>query len=572
MKPSHDPACAVTSLSHPRGLARFAAGAAFVLASAFTVSTPQAATTVSGVITTWNNGPPRAATVELMKLMFPKPLRAAVAGPDGRYEITVDGPGLYRIRYSAVDHEDCTVPLLIEPGTARFPIDVRMPATRLPAALDTVRIIGSWNRFDFAAASPMMRHPDGTYTFDAEATVDTLAYQLLDIVPQSSVNGTQSDGFAYDGGGDYRSLLWPRPGKVRISFDPNASGRPTADSPAEFHFADENRWAERLLYYERMMTAVDQAQMAAHMKHVEEGGTSGDFRYDRTAIGRELRQDLVAEQDPRVARFILSKIAANPDTLSLAPQVRDRVLEIMPLGCELWNDLAFSLRWFAASFPEEKRPAFWRSLLAQNPGRTVQAMALADSLRRAVREGNRESVKAVHAVLKEKYFGVSEIEGELSAYDPDRRIQPGNHVPAFEVASLDGGPTVSDQSLLGRYYLIDFWATWCGPCVRDMPHLAAAYDRFQDRRFTILSLSLDRSPDRVKAFREKSWKMPWLHGFLPGLFENELAATFEVKAIPRPLLVGPDGVILDDDVFVSLRGEELISTLEKHLGGRTPGK
>jgi alkyl hydroperoxide reductase subunit AhpC len=78
-----------------------------------------------------------------------------------------------------------------------------------------------------------------------------------------------------------------------------------------------------------------------------------------------------------------------------------------------------------------------------------------------------------------------------------------------------------------------------------MPHLHAACERFKDRNFTILSLSLDRRPAHVAVFREKHWPMPWLHAFLAGGFENELAQRFDVLGIPRPILVGPSGIIVE---------------------------
>jgi thiol-disulfide isomerase/thioredoxin len=121
----------------------------------------------------------------------------------------------------------------------------------------------------------------------------------------------------------------------------------------------------------------------------------------------------------------------------------------------------------------------------------------------------------------------------ISRFNPDRAVQIGKPVPEFEV-KLISGETVSRQSLLGKFYMIDFWAVWCGPCVGEMPKLHEAYEEFKGKNgFEVLSLSFDRSPDDIAKFRAEKFKMPWLHTFLDGGFKNELSKRFEVESIPK---------------------------------------
>ncbi len=147
--------------------------------------------------------------------------------------------------------------------------------------------------------------------------------------------------------------------------------------------------------------------------------------------------------------------------------------------------------------------------------------------------------------------------------DPATRIAPGQPVPAFSLALLDGG-TVSDSTLLGTTYLVDFWASWCGPCLREMGNLHVAYDRFHDQGFEILSIALELEA-RVLAFREAKWPMPWLNVVAEDGVNSQIAKDFEVPYLPRPLLVGPDGRILTLD---GLHGESLHETLTRYLGGK----
>lgn len=152
-----------------------------------------------------------------------------------------------------------------------------------------------------------------------------------------------------------------------------------------------------------------------------------------------------------------------------------------------------------------------------------------------------------------------------SRTDEGRDVQVGDSVPAFEVRALaDSTVTYSDESLRGQTVLLDFWATWCAPCIAELPDLHDAYESYSDDGFTILSLSFDGSPQEVVAFREDEWAMPWLHAFVEGGFRSDVAEAFDVIGIPKPVLVGPDGTILATGS--DLRGEKLAETLADVLG------
>lgn len=112
--------------------------------------------------------------------------------------------------------------------------------------------------------------------------------------------------------------------------------------------------------------------------------------------------------------------------------------------------------------------------------------------------------------------------------------------------------------------MIDFWATWCGPCVGEMEALHKAYAKFKDKNFVILSVSFDASPQDVLKFRQDKWQMPWLHAFADQGFDSKMAKDFETIGIPHPILVDTAGTIVATEE--DLRGESLEKTLEKYLG------
>jgi thiol-disulfide isomerase/thioredoxin len=157
------------------------------------------------------------------------------------------------------------------------------------------------------------------------------------------------------------------------------------------------------------------------------------------------------------------------------------------------------------------------------------------------------------------------VKSVLAKYGTTRRIQTGKPVPAFRAPSLDNASSVYTEALLkGKVYLIDFWATWCLPCISEFPGLTKLYEHYHDRGFEILSYSIDSNPDLVRQFRKDRFAMPWLHAIDPELRESQspMAKDFEVISIPRPLLIDRDGAIIATDQ--ECRGAKLEELL-KHL-------
>jgi len=138
--------------------------------------------------------------------------------------------------------------------------------------------------------------------------------------------------------------------------------------------------------------------------------------------------------------------------------------------------------------------------------------------------------------------------------------------PAFSIKSLeDPKTTFTNASFAGKYLLLDFWATWCGPCRGEMPQLHAAYQKFKGKGLRVLSLSFDQKVEDIAPYRaDPTHAMPWNHAFVEDGFRSPLADAYGVRGIPKPVLVGPDGKILATET--DLRGRNLERTLEKFLG------
>ncbi len=123
---------------------------------------------------------------------------------------------------------------------------------------------------------------------------------------------------------------------------------------------------------------------------------------------------------------------------------------------------------------------------------------------------------------------------------------------------LDGG-SFDPESLAGRVVLVDFWATWCGPCVAEIPRVRELYDRYHDRGFEVVGISLDDDHAALAAFVAER-DIPWpiiVDGDRPADGRGKLAARYGIAAIPTMILVGRDGAV----VSVAARGETLETLL-----------
>jgi peroxiredoxin len=122
------------------------------------------------------------------------------------------------------------------------------------------------------------------------------------------------------------------------------------------------------------------------------------------------------------------------------------------------------------------------------------------------------------------------------------------------------GVAVSLSSLRGKYVLVDFWASWCGPCRQENPNVVAAYNKYKSKNFTVLGVSLDKAkPAWVEAINMDG--LTWTHiSDLQG-WQNSVAQQFGIFNIPQNFLIGPDGKV----VAKNLRGPALERKLAKLL-------
>jgi thiol-disulfide isomerase/thioredoxin len=143
--------------------------------------------------------------------------------------------------------------------------------------------------------------------------------------------------------------------------------------------------------------------------------------------------------------------------------------------------------------------------------------------------------------------------------------KPGiGDVMTLDFTSLQG-EKFDLAKLKDKVVLVDFWATWCGPCIAELPNVQKAYADYHDKGFEIVGISLDRAADREKLEKFiKEKKMPWPQAFDGEGWGNAIAKKYGITSIPATFLVGKDGKIVE----TNLRGAALGAAVGKHLGDK----
>ena len=180
-----------------------------------------------------------------------------------------------------------------------------------------------------------------------------------------------------------------------------------------------------------------------------------------------------------------------------------------------------------------------------------------------VESGNKDKAKATLAQAKKDIAGhpqadrfakfLDQMGGELNKPSVGDTME-------IKFTSLQG-EEIDLAAMKDKVVLVDFWATWCGPCIAELPNVQKAYTDYHDKGFEVIAISLDQDKAKLEKFITEK-KMPWPQAFDGKGWENEIASQFGITGIPATFLIGKDGKIAASN----LRGSALEAAIKKQLG------
>ncbi len=205
----------------------------------------------------------------------------------------------------------------------------------------------------------------------------------------------------------------------------------------------------------------------------------------------------------------------------------------------------------------------YRTTILDKPSSPVAILALCEYAGEPVWRPRKKmapaEIEALMSRLPAEYRSYPTLTALKTELDIAKATAPGQPIIDFTLMDT-AGRSVKLSDFKGKYVFLDFWASWCVPCRKENPNVKSQFEKYKDKGFTVLSVSLDK-PEAHKAWIDAIRKDDiglWTHVVDAGGFNGHVAESYYVKSIPTNFLIGPDGRFIDRNLY----GEALDSELE----------
>jgi thiol-disulfide isomerase/thioredoxin len=461
-------------------------------------------------------------------------------------------------------------------------LEVNLAQAKVKANFKEVFVVGNFCSWNYNHAKKM-ELVDGK--FQASISFhDTLKYQFLFRTDLWAYTPTGAKEYTFDDKGSYAANAFSENNKYTVVFDPNSmptyQGTEAPESkykvlsPELYSKYDEitsnfgsSKFLELIIYY-NLFVKRENDDMIAFMpeEEIKNIAESHGKLYNEKA---DLLEKLIASTtDPALvdilmATKIIQKVAVDKATLD---EIKPMIEKMNTIPAEQPAVLSYIMELREV----QDNPAEMLTLLQEKihnvSDKASQSVIEFNYLNEIGQKLNHEGEYS--EFLLERYdmlLGKSELP---EIYKPDiaevmtkMKMKSSNSALDFGFTDFDGKKhKLADYR--GKWVLLDFWATWCGPCRDEIPFIFKASKKFSNKELQIISVSHDQSIELAKAYAEKNG-MNWVHTInLPDYCTA--SKLFNISSIPAPFLIDPDGKIVPVNDF-QLRADNLELTLMKYL-------
>ncbi|MGB9856440.1 MAG: TlpA family protein disulfide reductase [Caldisericum exile] len=522
---------------------------------------------------------------------------------NGMIKVNFSKVGFYRLRITGINHKATTFPIYFKGENKIIKLEIKLEPIYFKSIPQKIPVIGNFNHWNFDKPLFFEKKSDKLFIlkFENKNQLDKLQYQIVidDTIKgefsQRSVNGLVADQFYLDAGNeDYVSEIKVR-NKDIIEIELDISKYPKIKIPPQVVFKDPE-YQEFYRTFEsikvlRKEIEVEKVKLekehntitslfdkltlkkvkgiySNHLKKLEDLFNKSNNIMSKKLIAIEYifySSHLIAlKMQPFVK--ILSNIELNQKFIK-------KLLNTIEPNSPLWGYYEFynqpvkGITSILLYINDNIFHKYLNDLVLTNPIKEVQIDALETAIEICFDiKKDKQNGNYFLQILSSNFPNSEAAKIAEDKYGNKGKVRVGSKLTDFEFSLISPQNDIKKTTLVQfqnkKYLLLDFWATWCKPCIAEFPYLKEAYNNFKNKNFEILSISFDEDPHKVINFISKK-NFPWHFAIETNGFNSKIAKNLEIFAIPFTVLLSPDGTVVAKGG--ELRGNRLIETLKKHL-------
>lgn len=514
---------------------------------------------------------------------FPREvIQKYTVNPDGTFEFDTQRRGLHRIWFTGIEHKSYMIPFYLDKPDTTI-VEVHLSKLEMPDSMTKIILFADYDHVKdkYRIKDTIEMGKDGLFRKTYKAYGDKFIYELNDEKREYQLAGTQLDEHSFEcttrfeeGFNYYYSSVINTISITEVKFEYDPRLFKTESTKPYYSFIKADIQTKKfLIVHEDNLKRMDK-----YYDYIKEGKKEGIYNteyanaYLHDKDMEELDQLIETEPDAFmknawiVSRMEFAVIDAMFKT-GVTKVSKEQAQELLnntkpdsPLWSYVPNGLMVALAFankkeketkefskggFKISTESDPYINYLEEAYNAHPDSSIKSRMLGWLIGFYEDDGKKD--KVIEYMDKYRSLYPEEYKRHVlrDNYDPKRSIQLKKKIPQFSFASIkDSTKIKTNESLLGKKYLIHFWGSWCAPCKIEMPAIQNINKKFGGKNFEIISIALDFSKERVSGFQAKM-PMRWFNSFLDQRNDsNGVMKSFEVSTIPKLILVDEKGTII----------------------------